>query len=70
MPCVWSCRFPPAQVYAYVNAYAEANPNNPDALWRLARACHDMAVLADDKAEKRAYVYRAYELAKQVCMAH
>ncbi|KNC84596.1 hypothetical protein SARC_03193 [Sphaeroforma arctica JP610] len=53
------------QTHAYLVEYIKNNPTDADALWRYARACHDMATVTADKEKKKAYVYEAHEVAKQ-----
>lgn len=54
-------------VHDYLVSVVAKEPDNADALWRLARACHDLVALESNMEQKKKIVYQAHEYAKKVC---
>ena len=53
-------------MHQYLSKLVVEEPQSPDALWRMARACHDLAALETSKEEKKKLVYLAHDYAKKV----
>lgn len=53
-------------MHEYLSTALAEEPQNAEALWRMARACHDLGAMETNKEEKKKLVYLAHDYAKKV----